>query len=151
MGGPADEPDGPPAADSCCAGPDACVFTKALLVQQARCGLAERQAVGERDLVTCRSPVAHHNCDTLAALLRERATFALRLPRHGAPIEHAKALRLQCGGLVGLRRALAADEPDVHALVLAAHERWGSLLDAPWHEIVPDIVAWLPRARRAPR
>lgn len=143
--------EGPPAADPCCAGPDACVFTKALLAQAARCGLAERQAAGERDLVTCRSPVAHHNCETLAALLRERATFVLRLPRHGAPIEHAKALRLQCGGLGGLRRALAADEPDVHVLVLTAHERWGSLLDAPWHEIVPAIVAWQPRMRRGPR
>lgn len=147
----ADTPAGAPPAGACCAGPDACVFTKALLVGQARCGLAERQAVGERDLVTCRSPVAHHNCDTLAALLRERATFALRLPRHGAPIEHAKALRLQCGGLLGLRQALAADEPDVHALVLAAHGRWGSLLDAPWQDIVPAIVAWQPRARRGPR
>jgi hypothetical protein len=151
VGDSADTEDGPPAADSCCAGPDACVFTKALLAQQARCELAARQAVGERDLVTCRSPVARHNCDTLAALLRERATFALRLPRRDAPIEHAKALRLQCGGLGGLRRALATDEPDVHALVLAAHERWGSLLDAPWHEIVPAIVAWQPRQRRGPR
>ncbi len=143
-----DEPD---AGANCCHGPDACVFTKALLAQGARCALARRQAVGERDLLTCGSAVAHINCSTLAALIRERSTFALRLPRSGAPIEHAKALRLQCGGLAGLRSALRAAEPDVHQMVLQAQDRWGSLLDAPWAEIVPAIVAWQPRARRAPQ
>jgi hypothetical protein len=141
-----------PAADSaCCAvGPDACVFTKALLAQKARCALAHRRSVGERELLVCTSPVARINCATLAALMRERSTFALRLPRSGAPIEHAKALRLQCGGLAGLQQALGSAETEVHPMVLQAHERWGSLLDAPWAAIVAAIVAWQPRARRAP-
>jgi hypothetical protein len=38
----------------------------------------------------------------------------------------------------------------VHQMMMQAHERWGSLLDAPWAEIVAAIVAWQPRARRAP-
>lgn len=139
---------------TCCAGPTACVFTKAVLAREAGCELARRQAVGERDLVACASPVAHTNCTTLAALLRERATFALRLPPHGAPLVHAKALQLQCGGLRGLQRALdgeTAAPPDVHRLVGLAHERWGSLMDAPWGEIVPTLAAWQPRRRRRPQ
>jgi hypothetical protein len=133
----------------CCGGgPDACVFGKTLLAQHARCALARRQVAGERELIGCGSAVAHINCETLAALLRERSTFALRLPRSGAPIEHAKALRLHSGGLSGLRRALQSDDPDVHATVQQAQQRWGSLLDAPWDEIVATIVAWQPRARR---
>ena len=141
-----------PAADSaCCAtGPDACVFTKALLAQKARCALVQRRTVGEREQLVCTGPVARINCATMSALMRERSTFALRLPRSGAPIEHAKALRLQCGGLAGLQQALDAPAPEVHTMVLRAHERWGSLLDAPWAEIVAAVVAWQPRARRAP-
>lgn len=141
-----------PAAESACcaAGPDACVFTKALLAQRARCALVQRQTVGEREQLVCTGPVARINCATMAALMRERSTFALRLPRSGAPIEHAKALRLQCGGLAGLQQALGSAQPEVHQMVMQAHERWGSLLDAPWAEIVAAIVAWQPRARRAP-
>ncbi|MCI1193040.1 hypothetical protein MOJ79_14445 [Calidifontimicrobium sp. SYSU G02091] len=142
----------------CCAGPTACVFTKAVLAREAGCGLARRQAVGERDLVTCASPVAHTNCATLVALLRERATFALRLPPHGAPLVHAKALQLQCGGVRALQRALGdapspdapTTPPDVHRLVGLAHARWGSLMDAPWGEIVPALATWQPRRRHRP-
>jgi hypothetical protein len=139
---------------ACCAGPTACVFTKAVLAREAGCELARRQAVGERDLVACASPVAHTNCTTLAALLRERATFALRLSPHGAPLVHAKALQLQCGGLRALQLALdgeTATPPDVHRLVGLAHDRWGSLMDAPWGEIVPALAAWQPRRRHRPR
>ena len=133
---------------SCCgAGPSACVFTKAVLARSAVCELSQRQAVGERDLVTCPSPVAQTNCRTLAALLRERATFALKLPRSPHPMVHAKALQLQCGGVHALQQALQAEQPDVHRLVGLAHERWGSLLDAPWADIVTHVAAWQPRRR----
>lgn len=131
----------------CCGGPSACVFTKAVLARSAVCELSQRQAVGERDLVTCPSPVAQANCHTLAALLRERATFALKLPRGAQPLVHAKALQLQCGGVQALQQVLQAGEPDVHRLVGLAHERWGSLMDAPWAEIVPQMAAWQPRRR----
>jgi hypothetical protein len=138
------------ASGACCGGPDACVFTKAIVAHEVACELARRGSVGERDLVSCPSPVAHTNCATLAALLRERSTFVLRLPRTGAPMVHAKALQLQCGGLLALQRALQAPSADVHRLVGLAHERWGSLLDAPWGEIVPALAAWQPRRRRRP-
>lgn len=137
-----------PGAASCCHGPSACVFTKALLARSASCELARRHAVGETDAVTCASPVALANCGTLSALLRERAGFALRLPRPPAPLMHGKALQLQCGGLLALQRCLDAPQPDVHRMVGLAHERHGSLLDLPWQALVEAIVAWQPRRRR---
>lgn len=145
-----DPHDRPHDDDACCAGPTACVFTKALLAREASCEVARRGNVGERELVSCPSPVAHANCGTLAALLRERATFALKLPRAGAPLMHAKALQLQCGGVRALQRTLGAEHADVHHLVGQAHERWGSLMDAPWAEIVHELAQWQPRRRRGP-
>jgi hypothetical protein len=135
------------AASSCCHGASACVFAKALLAHAAPCALARRQAVGEADVLTCSSPVAHTNCGTLAALMRERAGFALRLPRPPAPLVHAKALQLQCGGLTALQRVLEAPSPDVHGLVVLAHERHGSLMDLPWQPLVAAMAAWQPRRR----
>lgn len=136
---------------TCCGGPDACVFAKAIVTREVGCELARRGAAGETELVSCPSPIARTNCETLAALLRERSTFVLKLPRAGAPMVHAKALQLQCGGVLALQRALAAEAADVHHLVGLAHERWGSLLDAPWGEIVPALAAWQPRRRRRRR
>lgn len=142
----------PASLGDCCGGggPDACVFAKALLARHAACGLVQRRAIGERERLDCGSPVARINCATLAALLHERATFALRLPRPGTPIEHAKVMRLHCGGLAGLQQALGAEGREVHQMVQQAQSRWGSLLDAPWGEIVRAVVAWQPRGRRGP-
>jgi hypothetical protein len=141
-----DEPG--PSTPSCCHGPSACVFAKALLAQAAHCGLARRQSVGEADVLACSSPVAQLNCGTLLALLRERASFALRLPRPPAPLMHARALQLQQGGLAALQRCLAAPQADVHTLVGLAQERHGSLMDLPWQPLVEAIVALPPRRRR---
>ena len=140
-----------PPGGGCCGGPASCVFAKAVVARSVGCELARRGTVGESELVRCASPVAHTNCGTLAALLRERATFALRLPRHGTPLVHAKALQLQCGGLLALQRVLDADVPDVHRMVALARQRWGSLVDAPWGEIVPALAAWQPRRRHRPQ
>jgi hypothetical protein len=135
---------------SCCESASACVFAKALLARAAVCELAQRRAVAERDIIECPSPVARTNCTTLAALLHERSRFALRLPSAGQPLIHAQALRLQCGGLLGMQRALEVPLADVHRMVGAAHERHGSLTDLPWQSIVQVLVQWQPhRSRRS--
>lgn len=138
-----------PCSGACGGGPGACVFGKGVLTRHIGCELAQRHAQGEADLVSCPSPVARANCSTLAALLRERSTFMLRLPSVEQPLTHAKALQLQCGGVRALQQALGAGEPDVHRLIGLAHERWGSLLDAPWAVLVSAIAAWQARRRGA--
>lgn len=140
-------------ADRCCSdeGPRGCVFAKALLARAAACECATRRHVGERALVECASPVALTNCATLAALLRERARFALKLPPEGRPMMHVQALRLQCGGLSALQEALAAGHRDVHRLVGLAQDRHGSLTDLPWESLVRTLAAWQPPRRGAPR
>ena len=131
-------------------GSTACVFSKALLAGTAVCDRATRRSVGERELVLCTSPVAHTNCGTLAALLHERARFALRLPSPDQPMVHALALRLQCGGLRGLQLALDVAQPDVHRMVGVAHERYGSLTELPWGEIVQALIQWQAQRPRRP-
>lgn len=129
-------------------GAPGCVFAKALLASAAGCALARRRSVGEREAVECASPVAHMNCETLAALMRERARFALRLPGAQAPLMHAQALRLQCGGLAGLAQVLQTDPRDVHVLVGLAQARHGALAELPWDGVVAALRAWAPRRRR---
>lgn len=134
----------------CCGVQASCVFARALQARAAVCELATRRAHGERELIDCPSPVARENCATLAALMHERARFALRLPRPGQLLMHAQALRLQCGGLAGLQQVLQAESPDVHRMIGAAHADGGRLADLPWDRIVESIVHWQGRRRHAP-
>lgn len=144
------DPDLPP-PPSCCSAPGACVFSKALLARQARCSLAQRQSVGEQDVVVCPQPTSRTNCETLLALMRERATFPLKLPRAGAPLVHARALQLQCGGIHGLARVLEDESNDIHRLVGEAQSRHGSLLELPWADVVDAMGQWSAhRPRRGP-
>ena len=132
--------------------PQPCVFEKALLARCADCGLAARHALAEREAIGCGSAIARANCATLLGLLRERCAFALKLARRDGPMPHAMAMRLQCGGLGALARAMdAGDARDVHALVAAAGERHGALSDLPWPGIVAAVAAWQGRRRREDR
>jgi hypothetical protein len=126
------------------------VFGKALLACSASCERAERRAAGEQLAVLCTSPASLTNCSTLAALLQERSRFALRLPAAGRPLMHTQALRLQCGGLAALRARLGSADDDVHRVVRLAQERYGSLTELPWAELVPALAAWQ-QPRRRPR
>lgn len=128
-----------------------CVFGKALLAHGAACECAEREVRGELLRASCRSPVAHTNCATLAALLHERARFALRLPPAGQPLLHAQALRLQCGGLAALQGLPGVDATDVHRAVMGAQQRYGSLTELPWADLVAALAAWQPPGRRGAR
>ncbi len=140
-----DDPAGP---SPCCESATVCVFAKALLARAAVCELSQRRSLGEREIVECTSTVARTNCATLAALMHERARFALRLPGPGHPMIHAQALKLHCGGLLGLQQALGAAQADVHVMVGVAHERYASLTELPWDEIVRDVAGWQPHRRR---
>lgn len=134
---------------SCCTSGSAngCVFAKALLSRAASCELASRIARGDQEVVECASPVARINCATLAALIRERSRFALRLPGPAQPLMHQQAMRLQCGGLAALRETLGAADRDVHRLVAVAQERYTGLTDLPWDSLVAAIAGWTPRKR----
>ena len=129
------------------AGP-ACVFERALLARCADCRNAARHALAEREAAGCRSPVAHTNCATLLQLVRERSTFALKIASTDAPLRHALAMRLQCGGLEGVAHAVAVDGAnDVHTMVVDAQARYGALGSLPWPAIVAAVVGWQGRRR----
>ena len=140
-------------ASPCCGetSANACVFAKALLARTAACECVRRRALAEREVLECTSPVARTNCGTLAALLQERARFALRLPPPGRPLIHMQALRLQCGGLAALQQALGGGERDVHRMVGQAQTRHGSLTELPWAAIVAALAAWQAPRRAGPR
>lgn len=129
-----------------------CAFARAVLARQAGCSLVTMALAGEAERPCCASPVANTNCRTLHALLRERATFALRLPPAATPLAHAAEMRVQCGGLRGLAAALGEPESppeDIHGLVARARDAFGGLLGIPFDRVVATMARWEGRPRAA--
>lgn len=128
-----------------------CVFERPLLARHAVCELAVRHQLAERETVACAQPLARALCARMAALLREKSAFALGLADTQRILPHAMVMKIQCGGLDGLKDLLDSEAvaPDVRRLVCLAQERHGDLAALPFSEIVQGMAAWKARRRHA--
>ncbi|MGE5027362.1 MAG: hypothetical protein ACM3JK_02715 [Betaproteobacteria bacterium] len=137
--------------------PLACPFEKAILICQCDCREARRVNIAERLTVNCLAARAQSDCSLLLELLRRNSAFALKLTHADEVLPHAKYVKVQCGGLLGLQATLQpeqADAPqvdDIRGLVLEARERFGSLEDLPYNEIVRGIAGFQVRKRSGPK
>jgi hypothetical protein len=130
-----------------------CVFEKALLSRCVACGLSVRHLLAERETVACTDPQAHTACGQLVGLLREKSAFALKLTEATRILPHAMVMKIQCGGLAGLRDVLdpEAPAPDVHRLVRKAQAEYGALDALPFSRIVQGVAHWQGRKRHGPK
>lgn len=126
-----------------------CVFEKALLCQAAVCEAGHRLALAEREMMACREPLARAACGNLLQLLRAKSAFALKLKDTQRILPHAMTMKIQCGGLTGLRDLLdpAAHAPDVLKLVRRAQAEFGTLEELPFSRIVQGVAHWQIRKR----
>lgn len=134
-----------------------CAFEKSVLTNRCDCARAERFCIAEREGVHCGSQVGQRRCLRFLALVREHAQFALRTHEDKATLPHGKAMRLQVGGMRGVRALLEPDTPsprevpDVDALLASAEQSFGDLERLPFSELMPHIAAYEVRPRRSRR
>ncbi len=139
------------------ANPIVCPFEKALVAKRCFCEKAVRHNIAERDVAGCSSAAVAEDCGALLDLLRHNAQFALHLTHVEGGLPHAKEMKVQCGGLLGLQRELdparADDETveNVFALVREAMERFGDLASLPYGEIVKTVSSFEIRRRSGRR
>jgi hypothetical protein len=130
-----------------------CPFEKAVLSSRCGCAKCQRLNIAEREATTCVSPAAQARCAILLEHLYQKARFALKQPRIEGPQPHAKAMKVQCGGLLGLAAVLfeQAEPPSVEnidALVTQALETFGGMDDLPFFDIVKFLSHYQVRTRR---
>jgi hypothetical protein len=131
-----------------------CAFEKSVLTNRCNCSMAERFCIAEREGVHCSSEPGQQRCLKALALLREQAQFALRTREDKAALPHGKAMRIQVGGMRGIRALVepqAEDPkaiPDVDALLAQAEAMYGDLASLPYSQIMPHIAAYEGRPRR---
>jgi hypothetical protein len=128
-----------------------CVFERALLARHAVCELAASHQIAERETVACSQAAAHADCARLSQLLREKSAFALGVTDTQRILPHAMLMKIQCGGLDGMKRVFDPDAlaPNVRRLLRLAQEQSGALEALPFSEVVKGIAAWKGRRRHA--
>jgi len=129
-----------------------CPYEKAVLTGNCACSLAKRFCIAEREGVRCATDEGQTRCMDFLERLRAQARFALKTTDGGSALPHAKAMRVQVGGLRGIHAAVQPEEnvperiDDIDATVEAAVRRFGSLDALPFQTIVQQITAF--RGRR---
>ena len=131
-----------------------CVFEKAVLSHRCACTLSTRFYLADREGIACDSATAFRRCTHLITLLRENARFALKVTTLEGDLPHAREIKVQNGGLLGLQKLLRPDLGadnviDVSALAALGESTYGSLEQFPYQEIVKSIVAFEGRRRPA--
>jgi hypothetical protein len=132
--------------------PISCSFEKAILTGRFGCEKSARAHLAERVTVGCCAAEAREGCARLLELLRENAMFALKLTHSATVLPHGKEMRVQCGGLMGVRDAVWPEDAstgvgNIFGLVAEAEARFNGLEGLPFREIVKSIAAYQLRHR----
>lgn len=129
-----------------------CEFEKALTNNKARCSCARHFWLADREGYACRSAESSARCRELLEYLREKSRFILKLQQTGDKLPHNMEIRVQAGGLNGIRALFAAASPDtiedVRGLVERAQAEYGSLENLPYTRIMPAINAYRGRKNK---
>lgn len=134
-----------------------CPYEKAILTNHCACSQARKFCIAEREGVQCASDLAQTTCLELLERLRQQARFALKSIDTSSALPHAKAMRIQIGGLRGIQAALTPEEPapmfiaDIRATIEAAVARFGTLERLPFNVIMQQIAAYRGRQRLSDR
>lgn len=130
-----------------------CVFEKALTNNLCRCRLSKHFWLADREGYACESTKDADKCGYLLGSLRESSRFSLKLSAVGAQLPHNMEIRVQVGGVRGLRAVLCAENgdhmvADIKQLVELAETRYTNLQALPYNEIVKYVASFQGRTRR---
>ncbi len=133
--------------------PQPCHFNKAIQLGCAHCSHSQQVLIAEREALSCLSRAGYARCGMLLDLLREKAAFALGMPQAGSGLPHGKEMKVECGGLQALAGLCDQTQGgDIDTLLDAAIQRYRSLAEIPYGEVVRSISRYSLRKRsRQPR
>jgi len=131
-----------------------CLFEKTISSRRCSCEKALRFHLADREGIACKSAAGNALCSELLNVMRHKARFALHMIRADAPLPHAKEIKVQTGGLLGLQALLHPEKAaqqnidNVLGLVDLALQRFGTLAELPYDGIIQAIVKFEGRRKR---
>jgi hypothetical protein len=123
-----------------------CCFADALGARVAGCSKALKSTRQYRRTTCCTNGEAHALCVAWLNRLREGSRFALGARHTPSALPRGEAIKLQCGGLLGMRD-IVEQQPsvrirDVSILLKRAVARFGSLGGVPMEPVIRRVQAF---------
>lgn len=131
-----------------------CPYEKAINSRRCNCSQSRRFNLANREGVACKSAPGNLLCNELLNIMRQKARFSLHVMHATSQLPHAKEIKVQVGGLLGLQKLLnpqAADAStvgDIYGLTNAALGHYISISELPFAQIVQSIVIFEGREKR---
>ena len=131
-----------------------CPYEKAINSRRCNCSQSRRFNLANREGVACKSEAGNLLCNDLLNIMRQKARFSLHVTHATSPLPHAKEIKVQVGGLLGLQKLLnpqaanASTVGDIYGLANTALGHYLSLSELPFAEIVQSIVIFEGREKR---
>lgn len=131
-----------------------CVFEKTINSRRCTCNSSQRFHLADREGIACRSATGNALCIEFLNSMRSNARFSLHLTNTDGPLPHAREIKVQTGGLLGLQGLIYPDKAgnanveNAIGLIDSAIEKFGRLEDIPYDVIVQSIVKFEGRRKR---
>jgi len=132
-----------------------CCFEKAMLTRKFGCHNLVKINIADREAAGCLNEAAVSTCKAFRKLIRQKAAFALKCSDSGAQLPHAKEIKAQCGGVIGLYHAMHLEDEtpngvkDIFACIEEAIKTYADLDKFPFDEIVKTISHFKSRPKRS--
>ena len=132
-----------------------CVFEKSINSRRSTCTSSRRIHLADREGIACNSADNQAVCTEFLALMRSSARFALHQTSAAGPLPHAREIKVQTGGMLGLQslvypeRSTHSNVDDIIGILHQALENHGSLEQLPFDVIVQSIVRFEGRRKRS--
>ncbi|MFK5970628.1 MAG: hypothetical protein QM487_10985 [Candidatus Marithrix sp.] len=119
-----------------------CIFRKVILSNKFNCEKVQHLNIAERETVNCSSNNAYKICFNLLNLLEKNSQVALHLTNISTQLTHSKAMKIQCGGLLGIQNSLESNGEiiNIYSLLQQALLEFQSLENLPYQNIIGIIV-----------
>lgn len=132
--------------------PQRCAFEKAILTRRYHCEHLIKHNIAEREAAACADKQACDLCGNLLAQLRQNSRFILQESNPKA-LAHAKEMKIQCGGLQGLRALVdpenaPAEVDNIYGLIQQLLEKFTTLTALPYTLLLPYIARFEGRRKR---
>lgn len=134
-----------------------CVFEKSINSRRSTCTSSRRIHLADREGIACNSAGDKAVCSGFLDYMRSNARFALHQTSTGGPLPHAREIKVQTGGMLGLQslvypeRATHSNVDDIIGILHRALENYGSFEQLPCDVIVQSIVRFEGRRKRSRR
>ena len=131
-----------------------CPYEKAVNSRRCNCSQSKRFNLANREGVTCKSAAGNLLCNELLNIMRRKARFSLHVTHATSPLPHAKEIKVQVGGLLGLQKLLdpqaaeATTVADIYGLTNTAVTSYSGLDALPYNEIMQSVVVFKGREKR---